>query len=224
MSHDNRIHGRPGLSACAIEAIILVLASSCLTLNYHRPETEHAGSPALDAYAGYYYVPALTGDDPPVNYALGYHFGIVGRLGLTGYSEIGIKLAPPESLVYYKQRITPYDLPFICTGVLELGLYSEVPAFNQIVMAAYPISVFTPYAGIKNLFVMGMEGTIFDVSFMGCLFLSCELALIPHLSLMLEYDYSFLCNAPRVELSLFRGKYRLKRTTGVNCSSRRNNR
>jgi hypothetical protein len=174
-------------------AILLVfpLLASCLTLSYHRPETQEAGKPALDMYGGYYYVPALVGDEMPVNYSLGYDFAILGRLGLTDYSEIGIKLAPPESLLYYKQKLTPSDFPFMCTAAIELGLYSECPSFNQIAIVAYPIGIFTPYAGVKNLFIMGLEGTMFDVSFMGDAFIAGELEVIPHVAFMVEYNYSF---------------------------------
>jgi len=174
--------------------LLLVLSGlsfSCMSHGFLTPETLEPGNMGIDGYASYAYVPFLWDNEFTGNYTKGFQFGLVPRLGITNFAEIGLKISPPEYLLYYKQRLTPEDMPFICTAIGEVGLYSECPAFNQGVIVGYTFPTFKVYGELKNLVVMGLEGTIFNFSFMGNASLSCALTVIPHLVIITEYDYAF---------------------------------
>lgn len=186
--------GKHRLSVSVAGMLLLassVLSFSCLSRSFLTPETLKPGNPGIDGYVSYSYVPFLWNDQLTDNYIKGFLFGLVPRLGITDFAEIGLKITPPEFLLYYKHRLTPDDMSFICSVIGEIGLYSECPAFNQAVIAGYTFPWFKVYGGLKNLVVMGLEGTIFNFSFMGNASLSCALTVIPHLMLIMEYDYAF---------------------------------
>ncbi|MBN2737046.1 MAG: hypothetical protein JXR70_08710 [Spirochaetales bacterium] len=173
----------------------MLIFASCMSVNHQRPEPLEKGKMALDLYVTNYAAPAIAGNNILSDYSIGWQFGIIPRLGITPWSEIGLKLCLPEILFYYKHRVTPTDFPVQMTLIGELGLYSELPNFNQTLIFYRQFGTITPYGGIKNIFIMGMEGAIFDLSYKGDLFLSGEWKALPWLTIILEYNYTFFWKA-----------------------------
>jgi hypothetical protein len=174
-----------------IMILFVFCLSSCITPNFHSPETLDQGQFGVDAWTGYYYMPIMPYDPDYPAYAIGWHFGVMGRYGLFDQTEIGVKVSNPDITVYAKQQFTPKDDPLVISGVAELGSYSSYTALSLNAIAGYKLGIATPYAGLKNSAVMGLEGSIFDMTFLGDAFIGSDFKITDNIVLAAEMNYSY---------------------------------